>query len=68
MHASYRGVFPVVDDFLQVGGRVEQEVLPPFIPVHRHGAVHIDTVEEQRSTDGHFSVHRVVKCSFYLKI
>lgn len=43
--SSYRAVLPVADNLLQVGGWVKQEMLPPFIPVHSHGAVHINTVQ-----------------------
>lgn len=41
--SSYRAVLPVADNLLQVGGRVKQEMVPPLIPVHSHGAVHINT-------------------------
>lgn len=39
---SYRAVLPVADNLLQIGGGVKQEMLPPFIPVYRHGAVHVN--------------------------
>ena len=45
--SSYRAVLPVADNLLQVGGRVKQEVLPPFVPVHGHSAIDIDTVQGQ---------------------
>ena len=49
--SPYRGVFPVADNLLQVGGRVKQEMLPPFIPVQSHGAVRIDTVQQGRTEE-----------------
>ncbi len=48
---SHRAVFPVADNLLQVGGWVKQEMLPPFIPVHSHGAVCIDTVRQEQTED-----------------
>lgn len=44
---SYRAVLPVADNLLQIGGGVEQEMLPPFIPVQSHGAVHVNAAHRQ---------------------
>lgn len=33
------GVFPIEDNLLHVVERVEQEVITPFSPVNRHGAI-----------------------------
>lgn len=43
-------MLPVADNLLQVGGRVKQEMLPPFVPVHGHSAIDIDTA--QGKTEG----------------
>lgn len=40
-------MLPVADNLLQVGGRVKQEMLPPFVPVHGHSAIDIDTAQGQ---------------------
>lgn len=45
---SYRAVLPVADNLLQIGGGVEQEMLPPFVPVQSHGAVHVNTAHRQK--------------------
>lgn len=45
---SYRAVLPVADNLLQIGGGVKQEMLPPFIPVQSHGAVHVNTAHRQK--------------------
>lgn len=52
----YRSVLPVADNLLQVGGWVEQEMLPPFIPVHSHGAVCIDTTQQEQ-TENNYGFH-----------
>lgn len=44
--SPYRAVLPISDNLLQAGGWVEQEMLPPFIPVQSHGAIHINTVQQ----------------------
>lgn len=60
-HRSYRAVLPEADNLLQIGGGVEQEMLPPFIPVHSHGAVHIDTANTQKREALLFSYHFSLK-------
>lgn len=44
---AYSGVLPVAYDLLQVGGWVEEEVLPPFVPLDCHSAVHVDAERER---------------------
>lgn len=47
---THCGVLPIADNVLQVGGGVEKEVFPPFIPVHSHGSIHINaTAQRDRS-------------------
>lgn len=44
---AYSRVFPVAYDLLQVGGWVEEEVLPPFIPLNCHSAIHVNAERER---------------------
>lgn len=55
----YGGVFPVAYDLLQVVCRVEQEVFPPLIPVHHHGAINVHTKDTQRN----LLSYRLTTCS-----
>lgn len=45
--SAYCRVFPVAYDLLQVGGWVEEEVLPPLVPLNRHSAICIDAERER---------------------
>ncbi len=51
MPSSYCAVLPVANNLLQVGGWVEQEMLPPLIPVQSHGAIWINTVQQEQTKD-----------------
>lgn len=38
-------MFPVAYDLVQVMGRIEQEVIPPLVPVHHHGAIDVHAAQ-----------------------
>lgn len=38
-------MFPVAYDLVQVMGRIEQEVIPPLVPVHHHGTIDVHAAQ-----------------------
>lgn len=46
---TYSWVFPIADDLLKVICWVKEEMLSPFIPIHRHGSICINTAGHRNS-------------------
>lgn len=60
----YRGVFPVAYNLFEVMTWVKQEVFPPFIPVHHHGAIDVHTAETQRNKNDDIMQHTTLVTTF----